>query len=49
VLLNEGAETVALASSAGFRRFTDVQAFREYVQQEILANEQDQGSSDAAA
>ena len=49
VLLNEGAETVGLASRAGFRCFTDVQAFREYVQQEILANEQDQGSSDAAA
>ena len=49
VLLNEGAEAVALASGAGFRCFTEVQAFREYVQLEILANGRDQNTSDEAA
>ena len=43
------AETVALASSAGFRCFTDVQAFREYVEQEILAADRDQATAGEAA
>jgi hypothetical protein len=36
VLLNEGEETLALASSAGFRCFTDVEAFKAYVMKEVL-------------
>lgn len=36
VLLNEGPETLALASSAGFRCFTDIAAFRVYVAKEVL-------------
>jgi hypothetical protein len=39
VLLNEGAETLALASSAGFRCFTSVSAFNDYVTREILSQE----------
>ncbi len=37
VMLNETTETVAIASQAGFRCFTDVDAFKRYVEQEILA------------
>ena len=37
VLLNESPETIALASQAGFRCFTDVAAFRQYVEDEVLA------------
>ena len=36
VLLNETAETVALASSLGFRCFTDTLKFKSYVQSEIV-------------
>ena len=36
VLLNEGEETLALASSTGFRCFTDVEAFKAYVTKEVL-------------
>lgn len=36
VLLNESAETLALASAAGFRCFTSVEAFKRYVEREIL-------------
>jgi len=36
VLLNESAETLALASAAGFRCFTSVAAFKRYVEREIL-------------
>lgn len=36
VLLNEEASTIALASQAGFRCFTDTGTFRRYVQQEVL-------------
>lgn len=36
VLLNESAETLALASSAGFRCFTSVDDFKHYVNTEIL-------------
>ena len=36
VLLNEGAEILALASGAGFRCFTSSEDFRSYVETEIL-------------
>lgn len=39
VLLNEGAETIAIASQAGYRCFTTVSEFKRYVQLEILALE----------
>lgn len=37
VLLNESNETLAIASQAGYRCFTNVEDFRRYVTQEILA------------
>jgi hypothetical protein len=37
VLLNEGTETIAMASQAGFRCFTSVAEFQRYVGAEILA------------
>jgi hypothetical protein len=36
VLLNEGEETLALASSAGFRCFTDIEGFKAYLIKEVL-------------
>jgi hypothetical protein len=36
VLLNEGEETLALASSAGFRCFTDIEGFKAYLMKEVL-------------
>jgi len=39
VLLNESAETLALANRAGFRCFTTSQDFPDYVEKEILASE----------
>ncbi len=36
LLLNEGKETEQAANKAGFRFFTDVEDFKEYVQREIL-------------
>lgn len=39
VLLNEPAETLALASSAGFRCFTSITAFKNYVENEVLKQE----------
>lgn len=36
VLLNESAETIAVASRAGFRCFTSVEEFQHYIQSEIL-------------
>lgn len=39
VLLNEGADILALASAAGYRCFTSVHAFKDYIQREILAIE----------
>ncbi len=39
LLLNEGAETIAIASQAGFRCFTSASEFKQYVQNEILAGE----------
>jgi len=42
VLLNEGNETLAIAGQAGFRFFTSVSGFQEYVEREILGElEQD--------
>lgn len=37
VLLNESAETIESASRAGFRCFTDIEAFKRYVLREVLA------------
>jgi len=37
VLLNEEPAIIALASQAGFRCFTDVQAFRKYVERDVMA------------
>lgn len=39
VLLNEANETIAIASHAGFRCFTDIHEFQTYVTTEILATE----------
>jgi hypothetical protein len=36
VLLNEGEEILALASSAGFRCFTDIDGFKTYLMKEVL-------------
>ncbi len=36
VLLNEEASTIALASQAGYRCFTDSGSFRQYVREEVL-------------
>lgn len=41
VLLNEDNETIALASHAGFRCFTSVATFKQYVKNEILAETAD--------
>ena len=37
VLLNEGPETLAVASRAGFKFYTSVEKFKEYVGRDILA------------
>ncbi len=39
LLLNEPADTIAVASAAGYRCFTSVGAFKEYVTENILARE----------
>lgn len=39
LLLDEGEEVLALASSHGFRCFVEIEAFREYVTKEVLAEE----------
>ena len=36
VLLNEDASTIALASQAGYRCFTAISSFRQYVRKEVL-------------
>jgi hypothetical protein len=36
VLLNEGNETISVASQAGYRCFTDTTDFQQYVESEIL-------------
>jgi hypothetical protein len=36
VLLNEGQESLALASSVGFRCFTDIESFKAYLMKEVL-------------
>ena len=40
VLLNEGAETIAFASQAGFRCFRAIDEFRRYVEKEVLGQEE---------
>jgi hypothetical protein len=47
VLLNEGTDTVGIASKAGFRCFTTTQDFRDYVEKEILAGEGQDVASEA--
>ena len=42
VLLNEPAETIAIASQAGYRCYTDTNKFRIYVQQEVLGGTLDE-------
>jgi len=37
LLINEGAETLVAANQAGFRCFTDTNAFKRYVESEVLA------------
>jgi hypothetical protein len=39
VLLNEGPENLALASAAGFRCFTHVEGFKDYLRREVLREE----------
>ncbi|MGO9236696.1 MAG: hypothetical protein ACLP4V_22450 [Methylocella sp.] len=39
VLLNEGKETIAIASQAGYRCFTTIPEFQRYLQAEILVEE----------
>ncbi len=39
VLLNESTETIAIASQAGYRCFTNAEEFRQYVNAEILVGE----------
>ena len=39
VLLNEGAETISIASQAGFRCFTSATDFKRYVLREVLAED----------
>ena len=39
VLLNEGPETLQIANDLGFRHFTSVEAFKRYVETEVLALE----------
>ena len=36
ILLNEGGEALALASSVGFRCFTDIEGFKAYLAKEVL-------------
>jgi hypothetical protein len=39
VMLNEAAETISQASSAGYRCFTSAKEFKRYIQAEVLAGE----------
>ena len=39
VLLNESADTIGIASQAGYRCFTSIDEFRRYVENDILAGE----------
>ncbi len=41
LLLNEGSATLALASSAGFRCFTDIKSFKAYLKKDILSESRD--------
>ena len=49
VLLNENSETLALANRAGFRCFTTALSFLDYMQREILANEEGRSALSAMA
>jgi hypothetical protein len=49
VLLNEEAETIGIASQAGFRCFTSVADFQRYVRSEVLAEETSPSDSDELA
>jgi hypothetical protein len=42
LLIDEPAETHDAANRAGFRFFTDVDTFRAYVRQEILASDEEE-------
>ena len=37
--VNESADTLSIASQAGFRCFTEIEDFKRYVQRDILALE----------
>jgi len=39
VLLNEGPDVLALANKAGFRCFTDINSFKDYVKREIIKDD----------
>ena len=39
LLIDEGPETIDVANRTGFRYFTDVERFRDYVHREVLALE----------
>ena len=39
LLINESPETLSLANSHGFRCFTDIEDFKEYVESTVLAQE----------
>jgi hypothetical protein len=39
VLLNEGRELLSIVNTAGFRYFTDVDSFKNYVTTEVQAEE----------
>ena len=39
VLLGETPEVIALASKAGFRCFTDIESFKNYVKHDVLKEE----------
>jgi hypothetical protein len=45
LLIDEGHETEQAANRAGYCYFTDVEAFRDYVQYEILAMHEEEGAS----
>ena len=39
MLLNEGEDTLSLASAAGFRCFTEVEGCKDYLRREVLGEE----------
>jgi hypothetical protein len=48
VLLNEGKATLEVANEQGFRYFTSVEAFQDYVRADVLAQHSDEGAEVAA-